>query len=171
MSTETAASTTLAATADFFHEVIERWLSYPTVTIACGQWADGAISEIVPGGHAHLLPGRYDGCFAGVRELRLDDALHHLHLALGRVHQARYVVTPSVCLAFKPALEVRLISTGVGGAPTERWTVAMMPSYPISERISTPTVCGISFSRHAMTPHPGVISSTSSSTRLSATAP
>lgn len=120
----------LAEKADFFHEVIAAWLSLPTITVASGMWSDGAISELVPGGRARLLPSRYEGRFAGIRELRLDGDAHHLHIDLGRVHQVCYTVAASVCLAFKPALEVRLLTLSPGGAPTDRWAVALMPSLP-----------------------------------------
>jgi len=72
----------LAATSAFFHGVIEDWLQDPQTTLVCGRWGDGAVSEIIPGGHARLLPARYPGCFAGVREIRLDDGPHHLHIDL-----------------------------------------------------------------------------------------
>lgn len=118
------------ACAAFFHEVIEDWIQDPRITIACGRWADGAVSEIIPIGPARLLPARYEGCFAGVRELRLNDGPHHLHIDLGRVHRASYAIAPSVCLAFKPALEVRLLTTGPGGAPTDQWSLSLMPDSP-----------------------------------------
>ena len=89
----------LSAQAQFLHEVVARWLARPGVTVACGRWADGAISEIVTQGEAHLLPSLYDGCFAGVRELRLAGQPHHLHIDFGRVHRLAYAVAPSVCLA------------------------------------------------------------------------
>lgn len=114
----------------FFHDVVEDWIQDPQTTIACGRWADGAVSEIIPAGRAQLLPARYQGRFAGVREIRLDDGPHHLHIDLGRVHKVRYTVAPSVCLAFKPALEVRLLITGPGGAPTDRWALSLMPDCP-----------------------------------------
>ena len=120
----------LAATSAFFHGVIEDWLQDPQTTLACGRWGDGAVSEIIPGGHARLLPARYPGCFAGVREIRLDDGPHHLHIDLGRVHRVSYAIAPSVCLAFKPALEVRLLTLGPGGAPTDRWSMSLMPDCP-----------------------------------------
>lgn len=114
----------------FFHEVIEEWIRDPKTTIACGRWTDGTISEIIPGGRARLLPARYHGCFAGVREIRLDDGPHHLHIDLARVHKVCYAIAPSVCLAFRPSLEVRLLTLGPGGAPTDRWSLALMPDCP-----------------------------------------
>lgn len=124
------AASTLTATSAFFHEVIEEWLRDPKTTIACGRWADGTVSEIIPAGRARLLEARYHGCFAGVREIRLDDGPHHLHIDLGRVHKVCYAVAPSVCLDFKPSLEVRLLTIGAGGAPTDRWTLSLMPDCP-----------------------------------------
>ena len=78
----------------FFHNVIKDWIQDSQTTIACGRWADGAVSEIIPAGRARLLPARYQGCFAGVREILLDDGPHHLHIDLGRVHR--------VCLRRRP---------------------------------------------------------------------
>lgn len=120
----------LAATSAFFHEVIEEWIRDPKTTIACGRWADGTVSEIIPAGRARLLEARYHGCFAGVREIRLDDGPHHLHIDLGRVYKVCYAVAPSVCLDFKPSLEVRLLTIGPGGAPTDRWSLSLMPDCP-----------------------------------------
>ena len=120
----------LASQAQFFHDAFARWLDEPGVTVACGRWADGAVSEIVPGGRAILLPALYDGCFAGVRELRLADQPHHLHIDFGRVHTMSYAIVPSVCLAFKPSFELRLLVIGPGGAPTDRWVVSLMLATP-----------------------------------------
>jgi len=120
----------LAAQAQFFHDAFAHWLAQPSVTIACGRWADGAISEIMPRGQAQLLPALYDGCFSGVRELRLTDQPHHLHIDFGRVHKLAYVVAPSVCLAFKPSFELRFLMIGPGGAPTDRWAVSLMLAEP-----------------------------------------
>lgn len=120
----------LASQAQFFHDAFAHWLSEPGVTIACGRWADGAISEIMPHGQARLLPAMYDQCFAGVRELRVADQPHHLHIDFGRVHAFSYAVVPSVCLAFKPSFELRLLMIGPGGAPTDRWVVSLMLAEP-----------------------------------------
>lgn len=120
----------LAAQAQFFHDAFAHWLARPGVTIACGRWADGAISEIMPRGQAHLLPARYDGCFSGVRELRLSDQPHHLHIDFGRVHALSYAVVPSVCLAFRPSFELRFLMIGPGNAPTDRWAVSIMLAAP-----------------------------------------
>jgi hypothetical protein len=130
MNGPTASADSLAAQAQFFHDAVAHWLAQPGVTIACGRWADGAISEFMPGSRAELLPAMYDGCFSGVRELRLADQPHHLHVDLGRVHALSYAVVPSVCLAFKPSFELRLLMVGPGGAPTDRWAVSLMLSAP-----------------------------------------
>jgi len=114
----------------FFHAALESWLSEPDITVACGRWTEGAIGELIPQGRGYLLPARYDGCFVGVRELRLENASHHLHIDFGRVHHIRYVVAPSVCLDFKPSFEARLMVLGPGGAPTDHWVVSLMLSCP-----------------------------------------
>jgi len=67
----------------FFHAAVTRWLSRPGITIACGRWSDDAISELVPQGQASLLPAIYDGCFVGVRELRLQGQPHDLRSHFG----------------------------------------------------------------------------------------
>ena len=120
----------LSAQAGFMHAVVARWLAQPGVSIACGRWADGAISEFIPRQAAQLLPAIYDGCFAGVRELRLVGQPHHLHIDFGRIHRLSYAVAPSVCLAFKPSFELRLLTVGAGGAPTDRWLVSLMLESP-----------------------------------------
>jgi hypothetical protein len=125
-----SASRQLSVQAQFFHDAVARWLDRRGVTIACGRWADGAISEILPQGQAMLLPSLYDGCFTGVRELRLAGQPHHLHIDFGRVHRLGYAVAPSVCLAFKPSFELRLLTLGAGGAPTDRWAVSLMLESP-----------------------------------------
>jgi hypothetical protein len=125
-----AGADSLASRARFFHDAFERWLAEPGVTIACGRWVDGAIAEIMPLGSARLLPALYDACFVGVRELRLAEQPHHLHIDFGRVHAFGYAVAPSVCLAFKPSFELRLLMVGPAGAPTDRWLVSLMLAEP-----------------------------------------
>lgn len=114
----------------FFQGVLERWLKEPDITVACGRWSDGAIGELLPGGRGYILPSLYEGCFVGVRELRLENAQHHLHIDLGRVHHVRYVVSPSVCFDFKPSFEARLLVVGPGGAPSDHWVISLMLSCP-----------------------------------------
>src|SRR5690606_26929536 len=120
----------LEGRAAFFHDALAEWLADPGITIVCGRWSDGAISEFLPAGAASLLPPAYDGRFAGIRELRIGQQRHHLHIDFGRVHALSYVVAPSVCLGFDPSLEIRLLATDGNGAPTESWMVALMYSNP-----------------------------------------
>ena len=133
--TDTAGTDTAAAgaadEARFFDEAFAQWLAEPDVTVACGRWHDGAaIAELVPHGRARLLPARYRDRFSGVRELRIDGCDHHLHIDFGRVHRLAYVIAPSVCLAFKPSFEVRLLLRGPGGVATDQWLVSLMLSAP-----------------------------------------
>jgi len=114
----------------YIETMLGEWLASERVIVACGSWADGGIAELLPKGKARLLPAMYDGCFAGVRELRLDGAEHHMHLDLGRVHQLVYTVTPSVCFAGRPSFELRLLTIGPGGARTSRWSVSLMLACP-----------------------------------------
>jgi len=102
----------LQARTDFFHAAIAAWLEHPNTTIACGRWCDGSVSELLPRGRARLLPARYNDCFIGVRELRIGDSPHHMHIDLGRLHHIRYVVAPSVCFGFRPSFEARLLLPG-----------------------------------------------------------
>lgn len=97
---------------DSIEEILRSWLEEPELTIFCGHWNHGGIMELLPRGRAHLSGPRYDGPFAGLRELRLNDDAHHVHLDLGRLTRACYVLTPSVCYDFRPSFEVRLTSRG-----------------------------------------------------------
>lgn len=114
----------------FFESLLTEWLASDDVTIACGSWTDGGIAELLPRGRGRLLPAAYEGCFAGVRELRIEGAEHHLHVDLGRVHRAVYAIAPSVCFAGRPSFEVRLLVTGPGGAESSRWSVSAMLTQP-----------------------------------------
>ena len=105
----------------FLERSLQEWASDESATIAVGDWRDGAVMELV--GKTSLLPARYDGCFEGVRELRAVDCDHHAHIDLGRVHSIEYVIAPSVCLGFRPSLEVRYLCTGPGGSRTGRTMV------------------------------------------------
>ncbi|MBI5334279.1 MAG: hypothetical protein HZB72_06770 [Burkholderiales bacterium] len=122
----TPAAWGLAARARAVHVLLAPWLAQPGVSLACGRWSDGAISELMLGGKACLLPERYDGPFAGIRELRLADAQHHLHVDLGRVERVAFAIAPSVCLGFKPSLEVRLLTQ----VQPQEWTVSLMLQPP-----------------------------------------
>ena len=127
----------------FFHEALAEWLADPGITIVCGRWAEGAISEFLPAGKASLLPPVYEGRFAGIRELRIDQQRHHLHIDFGRIHALSYVVAPSVCLGFDPSLEIRLLTTDESGEPTDEWMVALMYSNPyLRDRRVDPQAAG-----------------------------
>lgn len=106
--------------------LIQTWLQAGRMAVACGRWQDGGIAELLPEPKLELLPAVYDGCFVGVREIRLSDTAHHLHLDLGRVHRLQFAVAPSVCFGFRPAFEVRLLQLGPGDAPTDRWVVSLL---------------------------------------------
>lgn len=94
-------------------QIIRDWLSEPALTLLCGNWSHGGIMELLPRGHsAFLTPPRYEGRFAGLRDLRLGAQGHHVHLDLGQLSLASYCIAPSVCYDFKPALEMRLCAPG-----------------------------------------------------------
>lgn len=102
----------LASPFDAVEQVIHDWLTEPTLTLFCGDWAEGGVMELLPRGQsAYLTPQRYEGRFAGLRDLRLGDQGHHVHLDLGQLRQACYCIVPSVCYDFKPALELRLCAS------------------------------------------------------------
>jgi hypothetical protein len=110
----------------FFERSLLEWARDENTTIAAGGWRDGAVMELV--GESYLLPARYDGCFEGVRELRAAGSEHHAHVDLGRVHSIEYVIAPSVCLGFRPSIEVRYLSTGPGGSRTGRSMIRALVS-------------------------------------------
>lgn len=124
--------TDLQLRARAFHKIFEAWLDEPGATVACGRWSDGAISELMLTGRAQLLPERYEGRFAGIRKLQLADSSHHLHVDLGRVARIDFALAPSVCLGFRPAFEVRLLTN----TEPQEWLVALMlpPPY-IDEQV------------------------------------
>jgi hypothetical protein len=127
----------------FFHDAVSDWLADPGITIVCGRWSEGAISELMPGGTAALLPPAYEGRFAGIRELRIRQQRHHLHIDFGRIHALSYVVAPSVCLGFDPSLEIRLLATDEAGNPTEDWMVSLMYANPyLQDRRVDPEAAG-----------------------------
>ncbi len=97
---------------DGVEAILRDWLADAEVTLFCGDWSCGGLMELLPRGRARLSGPRYDGAFAGLRELRLDDDGHHVHLDLGRLSRACYVVVPSVCYGFRPAFELRLAAAG-----------------------------------------------------------
>lgn len=87
--------------------ILAEWLAEPEVTLVCGRWGNGAIMEVIPRGAAILTPRRYDGRFAGLRDVRLAGQEHHLHVDLARMTRVTYAVEPSVCFGFRPSFEVR----------------------------------------------------------------
>lgn len=93
--------------------ILRLWLEDPELTIFCGAWSNGAIMELLPAGKARLTGQLYTGRFAGLRDLILDDGGHHVHLDLGRLSRACYVVAPSVCFGFRPSFELRIAAPGV----------------------------------------------------------
>lgn len=119
-----------AARLAFFGEVLRRWTSSPNTTIACGSWSGGTIAEFVPGDSAEILPPVYSDCFEGIRELRFAESKHHLHVDLGRVHSVVYCIAPSVCFGGRPSFEVRFLTIGAGGAPSNQWTLSLMLTAP-----------------------------------------
>jgi hypothetical protein len=92
--------------------ILRSWLADPDIILICGSWGDGGLMELVPCGRARLSGPRYDVPFNGLRELTLDDTGHHVHLDLGRLTHAWYVMAPSVCYGYRPSFELRLTSTG-----------------------------------------------------------
>lgn len=68
--------------------------------------------ELVPEGRATLTQPRYDGDFAGLRDLILTGQHHHIHLDLEKFQRVIYLVSPSVCFGFRPSFEVRLCAHG-----------------------------------------------------------
>lgn len=88
--------------------ILRLWLEDPDLTIFSGVWSNGAVMELLPQGKATLTGQRYAGRFAGLRDLLLDDGGHHVHLDLGRLSRACYVVAPSVCYGFRPSFELRI---------------------------------------------------------------
>lgn len=87
--------------------VLRDWLGDPDLTLVCGRWGDGAIMELMPEGRAALTLPRYEGEFAGLRDLELDGQAHHLHLDLALFTRVVYLVAPSVCFGFRPSFELR----------------------------------------------------------------
>ncbi len=91
--------------------ILREWLADPDLTLICGRWSDGGIMELIPEGCATLSRPRYDGDFAGLRDLNLAGQHHHIHLDLKKLPRAVYLVAPSVCYGFRPSFEVRLCAT------------------------------------------------------------
>lgn len=108
--------------------ILRDWLDDPDLTIFCGHWSNGGVMELLPRGRAELSGPRYNGEFAGLRELRLPDGLHHVHLDLGRLTRACYLMMPSVCYGFRPSFELRL--AGQGDDPVHRFGLGLAVGQP-----------------------------------------
>jgi hypothetical protein len=102
--------------------VLRRWLGEPGITITCGDWGGGSIMELVPQGKAQLSAAKYEGAFAGLRDLELEGVDHHAHLDLGRMSRVLYRIAPSVCFGFRSSFEVCLFG---GGREVPALTVAL----------------------------------------------
>ncbi len=92
--------------------IVQSWLDEGGCTLFCGDWRNGAIMELLPSASARLSPPRYAGDFAGLRDLRVDDGAHHVHLDLARLSRACYLIAPSVCYGMRPSYELRLVAEG-----------------------------------------------------------
>lgn len=99
---------------DAIDAILRDWLADADITIICGRWDHGGIMELLPDGNARLSGPRYEGDFAGLRDIELAGQPHHLHIDLARLTRVVYTIAPSVCYGFRPAFEVRLGSE-VGG--------------------------------------------------------
>ena len=93
-----------------FHHSAKNVFSTPLLfaSLFCGNWGRGGVMELLPHGGARLSGPRYETPFEGLRELRLPGSEHHVHLDLGRLTRACYVMAPSVCYGFRPSFELRL---------------------------------------------------------------
>jgi hypothetical protein len=130
LSIATALSTTLDDRLARVDSIFREWLADPQTMVVCGRWEQGSITELLPHGRASLSRQTYDGCFAGVRDLRIDGEDHHIHVDLGRFHRIEYVVAPSVCFQGKPSFEARFLLTTPDGATTRDWDLALAVSRP-----------------------------------------
>jgi len=111
--------------------ILRSWLDERELTLFCGDWGQGGIMEILPRGGALLSGRRYDPPFEGLRDLRLDDAGHHVHLDLGRLTTVRYSVSPSVCYRFRPSFELRF---GADDGPSPGFALGLGISSPYAGR-------------------------------------
>jgi hypothetical protein len=113
--------------------VLHAWLADPDLTLFCGDWRQGSVMELLPRGDAQLSGPRYDPPFDGMRELRLNSGAHHVHLDLGRLTRAWYVIAPSVCYGFRPSFEVRL--TSADGDPRTSCALGLALNHPYSSGV------------------------------------
>lgn len=89
--------------------ILREWLAEPNVAVICGRWNEGAVMELMPQGRACLLGRKYDGCFARIRELRIDGEEHHVHIDLSKLCHVVYAIAASVCYGFLPSFEVHFV--------------------------------------------------------------
>lgn len=97
---------------DAVTRILQSWLDEGGYVLFCGDWRNGAIMELLPSASARLSPPRYAGDFAGIRDLRVGDGAHHVHLDLARLSRARYLIAPSVCYGMRPSFELRFVAEG-----------------------------------------------------------
>jgi hypothetical protein len=100
------------STAFAIEAILRSWLDDRDITLFCGDWRHGGVMELLPKGGALLSGRRYAPPFEGLRDLRLEGAGHHVHLDLGRLAKAWYIVSPSVCYGFRPSFELRFSTEG-----------------------------------------------------------
>lgn len=119
--------------------ILRAWLGDSDLTIFCGNWGDGSVIELLPRGGAQLSGPRYHAPFEGLRDLRIEGSAHHVHLDLGKLAHARYVMTPSVCYGFRPSFELRLTVSnadplgrfGLGLGVTQPYAGVVLRTEPI----------------------------------------
>lgn len=104
----TTEDATFLSVLDCAEKVICDWLPQ-NICIVCGDWKNGAIMEIIPEGNAVLSEAKYDGCFAGMRDILLSEHPHHLHVNLGIFKTIVYEIAPSVCYGYRPAFNISFI--------------------------------------------------------------
>jgi len=90
--------------------ILREWLSDARVMLVCGDFRHGSVSELLPEGRASLSRPKYNGIFAGLRDVAIEGERHHMHVDLGRVEVVRYAVRPSVCFGFRPSLDIEFMS-------------------------------------------------------------
>lgn len=108
--------------------IVRDWLEEPELLVIAGRWGNGAVMELVPRSPPLLTAPRYEGRFAGLRDLLLDGEGHHVHLDFARLDQATYLVSPSVCFGFRPSFELRLHARG--GDPVEGFGLGFSLRWP-----------------------------------------
>jgi hypothetical protein len=125
--------------------ILRHWLQDDDLTIFCGVWSNGAIMELLPQGRARLTGPLYTGRFAGLRDLVIDDSGHHVHLDLGRLSHAVYLVAPSVCYGFRPSFELRI--TVPGADPMREFGLGLAMRHPYDGEHLRETVAAAYFTR------------------------